>query len=68
MTEFFEKVYPGIWRSRTEEEFREQVRKDASASFAGETDKLFYHHVTDACFMGYHKAAGFVFKTLADRT
>jgi trigger factor len=45
-TEFFGKVYPG--RNITnEEEFREQVKKDASASFSGETDKLFYHQVTD---------------------
>jgi trigger factor len=44
---FFEKVYPGI-EIADEDQFREQVRKDASASFAGETDKLFYHHVTDA--------------------
>jgi len=45
--EFYGKVYPGTEIS-DEEQFREQVRKDASASFAGETDKLFYHHVTDA--------------------
>jgi len=45
--EFFGKVYPGTEISN-EEQFREQVRKDASASFSGETDKLFYHHVTDA--------------------
>ncbi len=45
--EFFGKVYPGTEIS-DEEQFREKVRKDASASFAGETDKLFYHHVTDA--------------------
>jgi trigger factor len=46
-TEFFEKVYPGK-DITTEELFREQVRNDASSSFVGETDKLFYHHVTDA--------------------
>jgi trigger factor len=45
--EFFEKVYPGK-EITTEEQFREQVKRDASASFEGETDKLFYHHVTDA--------------------
>jgi trigger factor len=45
--EFYGKVYPGT-EIGTEEEFREQVRKDASASFSGETDKLLYHHVTDA--------------------
>lgn len=44
--EFYGKVYPGT-EITNEEEFREQVRKDASASFTGETDKLFYHHVTD---------------------
>ncbi len=45
--EFYEKVYPGTEIS-DEEQFREKVRKDASASFAGETDKLFYQHVSDA--------------------
>jgi len=45
--ELFEKLYPGM-EITTEEQFREQVKKDASASFVGETDKLFYHHVTDA--------------------
>jgi trigger factor len=45
--EFYDKVYPGTEIS-DEEQFREQVRKDASASFAGETDKLFYRHATDA--------------------
>ena len=44
--EFYEKVYPGK-EITTEEQFREQVKKDASAGFAGETDKLLYHHVTD---------------------
>jgi len=44
--EFYGKVYPGT-EIATEEDFREQVRKDASGSFSGETDKLFYHHVTD---------------------
>jgi len=44
--EFYGKVYPGT-EITNEQEFREQVKKDASASFAGETDKLFYHHVTD---------------------
>lgn len=45
--EFYQKVYPGT-EITEEEQFREQVRKDASASFEGETDKLFYHHSTDA--------------------
>jgi trigger factor len=43
---FYEKVYPGQ-EITTEEQFREKVRMDASASFAGETDKLLYHHITD---------------------
>jgi trigger factor len=46
-TGFYEKVYPGL-EITTEEQFRERVRMDASASFAGETDKLLYHHITDA--------------------
>ncbi|MCX6243144.1 MAG: trigger factor [Bacteroidetes bacterium] len=45
--EFFKKVYPGD-EIATEEDFRERVRKDASASFSGETDKLFYRHASDA--------------------
>jgi trigger factor len=45
-TEFYGKVYPGT-EIADEDQFREQVRKDASGSFSGETDKLFYHHVTD---------------------
>jgi len=44
--DFYEKVYPGM-EITTEEQFRAQVKKDASGSFIGETDKLFYHHVTD---------------------
>jgi trigger factor len=44
--EFYRKVYPAK-EITNEEEFREQVKKDASASFAGETDKLLYQHVTD---------------------
>jgi trigger factor len=45
--EFYEKVYPGM-EITTEEQFREKVRTDASASFVGETDKLLYHHISDA--------------------
>jgi len=44
--DLFEKVYPGK-NIETEEDFREQVRKDAAGSFAGETDKLFYRQVSD---------------------
>jgi trigger factor len=44
--EFYSKVYPGTEIS-DEDMFRKQVRKDASGSFAGETDKLFYYNVTD---------------------
>ncbi|MFH1161236.1 MAG: trigger factor [bacterium] len=44
--EFFAKVYPGE-EIETEEDFREQVRKDAAASFTGETDKLLFQEVTD---------------------
>jgi trigger factor len=45
-TDFYTKVYPGTEIS-DEDQFREQVRNDASGSFAGETDKLFYSNVTD---------------------
>ena len=45
--EFFNKVYPGL-DLQTEEDFREQVRKDASMSFAAETDKLLFDDVTTA--------------------
>jgi len=43
--ELFDKVYPGK-NIETEEQFREEVRKDASNSFIGETDKLFYNQAT----------------------
>lgn len=43
--ELFEKVFPGK-NIETEEQFREEVRKDAANSFIGETDKLFYNQVT----------------------
>lgn len=49
--EFFEKVYAGM-EINTEEDFRAQVKKDASGSFAAETDKLFYHHASDALVNG----------------
>jgi FKBP-type peptidyl-prolyl cis-trans isomerase (trigger factor) len=49
-TEFFTRVYPGQ-KIDTEEEFREQVRKDAINGFAAETEKLFYHNATEALVM-----------------
>ncbi|TSA24400.1 MAG: trigger factor [Bacteroidetes bacterium] len=42
---FFAKVYPGE-PIDTEEDFRERVRKDAAASFTGETDKMLYQEIT----------------------
>jgi len=44
--EFFNRVYPGQ-NIETEEDFREQVKKDASNGFAAEADKLFYHTATE---------------------
>jgi trigger factor len=44
--ELYKKVYPGM-EILTEEQFREQVRKDAVASFETEMDKLFYSQVSD---------------------
>lgn len=44
--EFFEKVYPGE-KLETEEAFRERIRRDASASFAQETDRIFFNKATD---------------------
>ena len=44
--EFFKQVYPGK-DIETEEDFREQVKKDAESSFVAETDKLFFNKVTD---------------------
>ncbi|MCX6282712.1 MAG: trigger factor [Bacteroidetes bacterium] len=45
-TELFEKVYPGD-KIENEEQFRERIRKDASASFAQETDRIFFNKATD---------------------
>ncbi|MCX6306958.1 MAG: trigger factor [Bacteroidetes bacterium] len=45
--EFFNMVYPGL-DLQTEEDFKEQVRKDASMSFAAETDKLLFNDITNA--------------------
>jgi len=44
--DFFEKVYPGE-KLETEELFRERIKKDASASFAQETDKIFFNKASD---------------------
>lgn len=44
--DFFEMVYPGM-NITTEEDFREQVRKDASGSFSAETDKMLYNQITE---------------------
>lgn len=44
--EFFNMVYPGL-NLETEEDFREQVRKDATGSFSAETDKLLYNTITE---------------------
>jgi trigger factor len=44
--EFFDKVYPGK-EITTEEDFRQKVREEASASFEPETDKLFFRQVND---------------------
>jgi trigger factor len=45
--EFYNMVYPGLGLE-TEEDFREQVRKDASAGFSAETDKLLFNNIIDA--------------------
>jgi trigger factor len=45
--EFFNMVYPGL-DLQTEEDFRDQVRKDAALSFAAETDKLLFNDITEA--------------------
>jgi trigger factor len=44
--DFYEKVYPGD-KIETEEQFRERIRKDASASFVQETDKIFFNKAVD---------------------
>jgi trigger factor len=44
--DFFNMVYPGE-SIETEEQFREKVRKDASASFMAETDKIFFNLATE---------------------
>ncbi|MEI8007161.1 MAG: trigger factor, partial [Bacteroidota bacterium] len=49
--EFFDKVYPGE-KIETEEQLRERIRKDASASFSQETDKIFFNKATDTLVKG----------------
>lgn len=44
--EFFTRVYPGE-NLESEEQFREKIRKDASASFKAETDKIFFNKATE---------------------
>jgi len=44
---FYAQVYPGE-TIETEEDFRARVRKDAAASFSGETDKLLFQDITKA--------------------
>ncbi len=44
---FFDLVYPGM-DLQTEEEFREQVRRDASSSFNAETEKMLFGDIIDA--------------------
>ncbi|MCX6280678.1 MAG: trigger factor [Bacteroidetes bacterium] len=44
--EFFSKVYPAD-NIETEEQFRERIRKDASASFTQETDRIFFNKATE---------------------
>jgi hypothetical protein len=44
--ELFDKVYPGK-DILTEEDFREQIRNEAAANFAGESDNLFFRQVAD---------------------
>ncbi len=45
--DFFNMVYPGL-NLQTEEEFREQVKKDAEISFAAESEKLLFNDITEA--------------------
>lgn len=44
--DFYNQVYPGM-DIQTEEDFREQVRKDASNGFAAEADKMFFNEATE---------------------
>jgi len=42
----YDKVYPGL-NIETEEDFRKQIRKEATASFVPETDHLFFRQATE---------------------
>jgi FKBP-type peptidyl-prolyl cis-trans isomerase (trigger factor) len=44
--ELFDKVYPGL-NIETEEDFREQIRMEASATFVSETNNLFFRQATE---------------------
>jgi trigger factor len=44
--ELFDKVYPGM-NFETEEDFREQIRKEASATFVSETNNLFFRQASE---------------------
>jgi FKBP-type peptidyl-prolyl cis-trans isomerase (trigger factor) len=44
--ELFDKVYPGL-NFETEEDFREQIRKEASATFVSETNNLFFRQASE---------------------
>ena len=44
--ELFDKVYPGL-NIETEEDFREQISKEASASFVAETNTLFFRQASE---------------------
>ena len=46
-SEFYAKVYPGQ-NLETYDDFRAQVRKDASSGFTGETDKILFNNITEA--------------------
>ena len=44
--ELFDKVYPGL-NIETEEDFREQIRKEASMTFVSETNNLFFRQASE---------------------
>jgi len=44
--ELFDKVYPGLG-IETEEDFREQISKEASVAFVSETNNLFFRQATE---------------------
>ena len=45
--DLFNKVYPGM-NIETEEDFRNQIKKEAESGFLAETDKLLFNKVTEA--------------------